>query len=168
MTLSLPAPVSDLLPHEGKMRCIDTLVHEEGDSAVAEVTLNPGHALVSNGIMDRAGFIELAAQTAGARQGYVRKKRNLPPGPGFLVGAQDFVFFTDAYEGDTLEIFVRLTGEFQGVSVVAASVRRGGEELAAGKLKVFEPPAEVSAAGAEVSAAGAKTVAKTFVDGEKG
>lgn len=144
MPLSLPAPVADLLPHEGRMRCIDTLVHEEEDNAIAEVTLRPGHALVTNGILDKAGFIELAAQAAGARQGYVRKKKNLPPGAGFLVGAQDFIFAKDAYLGDKLEIFVRLTGEFRGVSVITTSIRRGEEELAFGKLKVFEPPSNFS------------------------
>lgn len=140
MPLTLPAPAADLLPHEGRMCCIDTLLHEEGDNAVAAVVLQPGHALVTDGTLDRAGFIELAAQTAGARQGYVRKKKNLPPGAGFLVGAQEFVFAHDAHTGDALEIFVELTGEFRGVSVITASIRRGNEELARGKLKVFEPP----------------------------
>lgn len=139
MPLFLPAPVGDLLPHEGRMRCIDTLLHEEGSSAVAAVTLKPGHALVTGGVLDRAGFIELAAQAIGARQGYVRKKRHLLPGAGFLVGAQSFAVFQDAREGDTLEIFVQRIGEFRGVSVIAASVRRNGEEIAAGRLKVFEP-----------------------------
>lgn len=139
MSLSLPLPAAGLLPHEGRMCCIDSLLHEEADSAVVAVTLKAGHALVTDGVLDKAGFIELAAQAAGARQGYVRKKQNLPPGAGLLVGAQDFVFFEDAYLGDTLEISVHLTGEFRGVSVITASIRRGIDELAAGKLKVFEP-----------------------------
>ena len=143
----LPVNASDFLPHQGFMCCIDTLVEEEGDHATAVVTLREGHALVTRGVLDRPGFIELAAQAAGARQGYVRLKRGLGLGPGFLVGAQDFIFKADAVTGDTLAIIVRLTGEFRGVSVVVASICRGEEELACGKLKVYEPPAQTDGSG---------------------
>ncbi|MDR3073557.1 MAG: hypothetical protein LBV01_02380 [Deltaproteobacteria bacterium] len=139
MERSLPADVASLLPHQGRMRCIDMLLEENGDRAVAGVTLREGHALLTDGILDRAGFIELAAQAAGARQGYVRLGMGLGPGPGFLVGAQDFCFLKDARVGDDLTIAIRLTGELHGLSVVVVSVHRGSEELASGKLKLYEP-----------------------------
>lgn len=140
MQTQLPVNAVDLLPHKGRMCCIDRLVEENDEYAVAEVTLGDGHALVTNGVLDRAGMIELAAQTAGARHGFAARRAGRDSGPGFLAGAQDFVFLSDARAGDTLTITVRLVGEFMGMSVVSASIACNGAEIASGKLKVFTPP----------------------------
>ena len=135
----LPLSAEKLLPHAGPMCCIDTLLASSKTAATAEAVLSPGHSLLRGGVLDGAGYVELAAQTAGAMQGYDQYIQNLPPKPGFLVGAQDFHIREEAREGDVLRIDVSLTAELGEVSVLSAAILRDGGVLAEGRLKVFVP-----------------------------
>jgi predicted hotdog family 3-hydroxylacyl-ACP dehydratase len=137
--VNFPIEARALLPHAGPMCCIDRLLASSKTGATAEATLVPGHSLLRGDALDGAGYVELAAQTAGAMQGYDLYVQNLPPKPGFLVGVQDFCIHDEALVGDTLCITVALTAELAEVSVLSASVFRGGSLLADGRLKVFVP-----------------------------
>lgn len=130
-----------LLPHKGPMCCIERLLSSTRTAAVAEVRLTAAHSLVTGDALERAGYVELAAQTAGAMQGYDRQRRGLPPAFGYLVGAQDFVFHADARAGDTLAVRVAIQAELGEVTVLSACVMRGEEILAEGRLKVYVPVA---------------------------
>lgn len=136
---SFPFEARALLPHAGPMCCIDTLLASSKTGATAEVLLAPGHSLLRGETLDGAGYVELAAQTAGAMQGYDLYIQKLPPKPGFLVGVQDFLIHEEARAGDTLRVTVALTAELAEVSVLSAEVFRDGSLLAEGKLKVFVP-----------------------------
>lgn len=138
-TAPLPLDAEALLPHAGPMCCIDTLLASSKKAATAEVTLTPGHSLMRGDVLDGSGYLELAAQTAGAMQGYDQLVQGLPPKPGFLVGAQDFHIHGEARVGDTVRIDVTLTAELAEVSVLSAVVRRDAVVLAEGRLKVFVP-----------------------------
>lgn len=134
-----PFDVGPLLPHAGPMQCIDSLLAWSKRDAAAEVTLTADHALVCDGVLHPSGYVELAAQTAGAMQGYDQYLQDLPPKAGFLVGAQDFVFHGEARIGDTLRVDVAIYAELGDMTVLTASVSRGGALLAEGRLKVFVP-----------------------------
>ena len=138
-TSPFPLDARLLLPHAGSMCCIGRLLSSTGTAAVAEVTLTREHRLVSNGTLDKAGYVELTAQTAGAMQGYTLYRQGLPPKFGYLVGAQDFVFHRAARTGDTLTIRVDTLAELGEVTVLTSSVLLGEEILAEGRLKVFVP-----------------------------
>ena len=135
--MHLPIPAQELLPHKGPMCCIDFLVHVTPAEARGTVTLLPNHVLVHEGELIAAGFIELAAQTAGAMQGYWQKKEHLPVRVGYLVAVQNFSMLQPAYVGDALAISVAVQGELEGVSILVAAIHRHQELLAQGKLKVF-------------------------------
>ena len=135
--MQLPLPAQELLPHRGPMCCIDFLVHVAPAEARATVTLLPTHVLVHAGELIPAGFIELAAQTAGAMQGYWQKKEDLAVRVGYLVAVQNFSMLQPAYAGDTLTISVSVQGELEGISILATAIHRHQELLAQGKLKVF-------------------------------
>jgi predicted hotdog family 3-hydroxylacyl-ACP dehydratase len=121
------------------MHCINRLLSSSKTTAVAEADLVPGHSLLAGEVLDPAGYVELAAQTAGAMQGYDWHIQNLSPKPGFLVGAQDFSFFGQAVVGDTVRMEVTIMTELGEVTVLSAKVFRRDELLAEGKLKVFVP-----------------------------
>ncbi|MDR1360188.1 MAG: hypothetical protein LBJ82_04320 [Deltaproteobacteria bacterium] len=121
------------------MCCIDRLLESSKTAAAAEVTLAAGHSLLRGETLDGAGYVELAAQTAGSMQGYDLHIQNLPPKPGFLVGVQNFHIHEEARVGDTLRITVALTAEMAEVSVLSAAVFRNGRLLAEGRLTVFVP-----------------------------
>lgn len=136
---SFPLNAETLLPHARPMCCIDRLLASSKTGATAEAVLVPGHTLLRGGVLDGSGYVELAAQTAGAMQGYDQYIQDLPPKAGFLVGAQDFHIREEARENDVLRIDVSLVAELGEVSVLAAVILRDGGVLAEGRLKVFVP-----------------------------
>ena len=137
--VKFPQKASTLLPHEGAMCCIDTLTYCDTKTTTAEVHLRPDHALLDGSTLDRAGFIELAAQTAGLLQGLVLQEKGLPPALGMLVGVQHLEIVTDAKGGDTLCITVIREAELGDVHVLTFSVHCGETLLAQGRLKVYTP-----------------------------
>ena len=141
---NFPIPAHTLLLHAPPMLCIDFLLSASDTEAEAEVTLAPGHVLLHQGILTRAGYVELAAQTVGALQGYGERIHNLPVRKGFLATAQGFSVSADALEGDVLRIFVTLITEISGVSLIEGTISRLGKKavpelLAHGRFKVFVP-----------------------------
>ena len=138
-TFSLPIPAAQLLPHQQAMCCIDSLLTCGPDSAQALVHLKDGYIFLNNGILERAAYIELAAQTAGAMQGYLALHSKEQISSGYLVGAQDFTFFADAFAQQTLLITVAAVSAFQNICLVEASIQAEGTLLAQGLLKMFIP-----------------------------
>jgi predicted hotdog family 3-hydroxylacyl-ACP dehydratase len=134
-----PLEAHRLLPHAGAMCCIDSLRASTKTMAVAEVVLARGHSLLDGDTLAPAGYVELAAQTVGAMQGFYKQRQNLPPQSGYLVGAQDFTVFGAATLGDRLEVEVHIEAEFGEMTVLTTEVRRGETMLAAGRLKVYVP-----------------------------
>ena len=128
-----------LLPHGGPMHCIDRLLSSSKTKAVAEADIIPGHSLLAGQTLDPAGYVELAAQTAAAMQGYDQYLQNLPPKSGFLVGVQDFSVFGQAAVGDTVRMEVATEAELGEVTILSAKVSRNDQLLAEGTLKVFVP-----------------------------
>lgn len=135
--LAFPISVEELVPHAQPMCCVDWLLSSSKTAALAEVTLHPDHSLLHEGMLDAASFVELAAQTASAMQGYDRIIQGLEPAMGFLVGVQDFAILGQAFVGDTLHLAVNVAAELGPVSVIAAGVTRGETLLATGNLKVY-------------------------------
>jgi predicted hotdog family 3-hydroxylacyl-ACP dehydratase len=128
------------------MVCIDELLCASATQAQARVRLAPDHPLLHDGMLTEAGYVELAAQTAGAMKGYLEKELSLPVREGFLAAAQNFSFHGKALQGDVLRIAVALTARVAELSLLEASVLRedeggGSTLLAGGKLKIFVPEA---------------------------
>lgn len=147
--LSPPLEAQRLLPHRGRMCCIDELVSLAASEAEATALLRPGHVLLDGqGFMDPCGFIELAAQTAGAMQGALTA--GAAPDLAMLAGVQKVVVKGRARVGDRLRINVTLLGELEGMSslqfIVSLETEEGpAEALAEGRLKVFVPETSASA-----------------------
>jgi predicted hotdog family 3-hydroxylacyl-ACP dehydratase len=121
------------------MCCIDSLLASTKTMAVAEVALAHGHSLLDGDTLAPAGYVELAAQTVGAMQGFDRQRQNLPPQSGYLVGVQDFTVFGAARVGDRLEMEVHIEAELGEVAILTAEARCGQTMLAAGRPNVHVP-----------------------------
>lgn len=145
---TLPARAEALLPHAGRMCCVDSLRSFDEKEALVDVFLRDDHVLLNkDGVLDRAGFVELGAQAAGAMHTAVHAAGNTPPGLAMLAGIQKFTVYADAYAKDRLEITVAVLGELEGMSSLSFRVKREGELLAEGKLKVFMPGPDFSLEG---------------------
>jgi predicted hotdog family 3-hydroxylacyl-ACP dehydratase len=134
-----PLDTRSLLPHKGPMHCIDRLLLSSKTAAVSEADIAPGHSLLAGETLDPAGFVELAAQTAAALQGYDQYLQNSPPKSGFLVGVQDFSISGQAAVGDTVRMEVAIEAEIGEVTLLSARIFRNSQLLAEGKIKVFVP-----------------------------
>lgn len=134
-----PLDARRFLPHDGPMCCIERLLSSTGTTAAADVLLGPDHALLLGGELDPCAYVELAAQTAGAMQGYDQHVRGLSPKRGFLVGVQDFVIHAGARAGDRLRMDVAIYAELGEMTVLTATIQRDDELLAEGRLKVYVP-----------------------------
>ncbi len=137
--LRFPVPAGLLLPHSGPMCCIDALLATDASGGEARVLLARGHVLLGEQGLEECGYIELAAQTAGALQGYARQAAGLAPASGFLAGVQDFQTIAPAVENDVLTVRVQTLAVVGDVTLLEGSVWRNGELLAKGKLKVYVP-----------------------------
>lgn len=137
MTLSLPIQAEKLLPHRKPMCCIDELTSISATSAIATVRLSLEHSLMDAGSLHSFGYIEIAAQTAGAMQGYFQLENNSTPKEGFLVAVQNVEILAVAQENETLYSEIEVLGEYQGVSVISFRVYSDHSTKATGKLKVY-------------------------------
>ena len=136
---AFPVDARALLPHEGSMCCIDRLLSSSKTAATSEASLHAGHSLLTDGVLELTGCIELAAQTAGAMQGFDQAIQGLPPKAGFLVGVQDFILRDVAHAGDTVRMEVCIIAELGEMTVLSANIFHQETLLAEGRLKVYVP-----------------------------
>ena len=135
--LQLPQVAVAFLPHKPPMCCIDLLVACSETHAESESLLTEEHIFMSDGALISAGLIEMAAQTAGAMQGYLACLNQCAPPPGMLVGIQHFTFFAPAHASDLLRISVTILAVVQEVTILEAKITRAGATIAHGSLKVY-------------------------------
>ncbi len=148
-TLSLPAIAAHFLPHDFPMVFIDRLLEANGERGLCEVQLTSAHIFVdAQGLMDRACYVELAAQSVAAVKGWHLACQGAPVSSGFLVGVQAFECLDDAKTGDVLRIETIELGAFDGYTVVRATIIRGDETIAQGKIKLYVPASETHDNGA--------------------
>ncbi|MDR2744880.1 MAG: hypothetical protein LBB66_06790 [Desulfovibrio sp.] len=136
------------MPHALPMLCIDALISVSKTGAEATAFLRSGHILLDIDVISEVGYIELAAQTAGALKGYWDKAAERPIGDGYLAAVQNFTVWGKARLGETLSTSVTLLTELSGVQLIEAEIRRLPKKtgqnaacspLASGRLKLFVP-----------------------------
>lgn len=134
--MTFPIPARGLIPHRGGMCCIDTILSVELLKVQASVVLDADHLLLNGGrVLDRSGFIELAAQAACALKGTASAGRG--SATALLASVNNFQVYDDARIGETLLIRVEITTELAAMSLLNFNVVCGQRLLATGQLKVF-------------------------------
>lgn len=86
----------DYLPHRGRMKLIDTIVHVNTDKAVTESVVNAQWPLLTDDHVSSIILIELAAQTSGIYIAWNREKEKQRTGNerGWVVGIKSASFYT--------------------------------------------------------------------------
>lgn len=135
--MTFPLPARSLIPHREGMCCIDSILSVEGQQVQASVTLHPDHLLLGeDGLLDRCGYIELAAQAACGLKG-VDTCAGSASATVLLASVDHYRVVDDAKMGETLLIGVAITTELAGLSMLEFNVSCGQRLLARGQLKVF-------------------------------
>jgi predicted hotdog family 3-hydroxylacyl-ACP dehydratase len=94
----------DFLPHRGKMKLIDKIIHINKEQAVTESFVNYQWPLLKNKHVSPIILIELVAQTAGIYIAWNKEKEKLRTGKekGWVVGINSASFFIDQIQINTI------------------------------------------------------------------
>ena len=141
--ISFPIAAERLIPHRRPMQMVDALLAFDGETGTVGVRVAEGNPLLEeDGSLAEVALMELLAQSYAAVQGYADSLAGAETRQGFLVGVRKAVFHARPQLGDELRVRVRATARFEGFAVVEGDVRRGGELLAEGNIKLWIVPAE--------------------------
>jgi predicted hotdog family 3-hydroxylacyl-ACP dehydratase len=90
--------IEDLLPHRGRMRLIDEVIHIEGDTTIAGVQVNHRWPLAKADAASPLMIVELVAQTSGIGNGLnlIKERGKGADKTGWIVGIKKAGFYTDA------------------------------------------------------------------------
>lgn len=133
--------LDSLMPHKPPMRMLEALVKTGPDWAKGQFTVRRGNLFLGeNGLLDRAAFPEIMAQTFAAAAGQARQgMAGYSVNDGYLAAVRNLVVHGDARLGDTLDVDVHILTEISGVTVLAGQVFCETNLLAEGELKIYIP-----------------------------
>lgn len=136
--VTFPVKAESYLPRRGAMCCIDEILDSVSGVVSVKTTLHPEHVLLSGErVLERSGFIELAAQAGCALMGMAANSEELASVVVLLVGVQDFIVHHDALLNDVLLISVCIMSEISEIRLVDFKIGNRQRLLATGTLKVF-------------------------------
>jgi len=131
--------VADLLPHDGNMVLLDSVLEYDDESLVAELTVRDD-GLFGDGRKIPAWLgIEYMAQTVAAHGGMMCYLAGKPINLGFLLGTRRYnSSVSEIPVGAKLTVRVQRIVQDQGLAVFDSRVTGKGIELSA-KLNVYQP-----------------------------
>jgi predicted hotdog family 3-hydroxylacyl-ACP dehydratase len=108
------ATIEDLLPHRDRMLLIDEILEVDDKSAVTSAVVNDRWPFFDGNTVNALILIELAAQTAGITNGWVRIKKHgqASEKKGWLVGIKQSRIYVDAVALNT-RIITRAENQFE-------------------------------------------------------
>ncbi|MEI6150093.1 MAG: radical SAM protein [bacterium] len=136
--LTLPAPVTGLIPHGIPTQMIDRLLSVGERVATVETTLRQDNLFVdANGELDESAYLEIIAQSAAALNGFRHTRRNpAETGPeGYLLGARNVEILGSAHVGDTLSTRVFKTAPSSDGGTIEGQVFLNDNLLARGEIE---------------------------------
>jgi 3-hydroxymyristoyl/3-hydroxydecanoyl-(acyl carrier protein) dehydratase len=137
--LSLPCPVTNLIPQKGKMGFQQILTLTNGDLGQSEATINADHLFLDDrGQLSNSALIEYVNQLVAAAQGYKEIANKAPAQKGLFVGLQETEFFQPLHSGDIITLKKALIEEVAPVNFVQGDIKRNGEPIATFVTKIYE------------------------------
>lgn len=137
--------VEDLLPHRGRMRLVDEILHVDEERAVTRSKVTEQWPLFDGESVGSLILIELAAQTAGICNCWngLRTQGERFVKKGWLVGVREARFFVDSLP---LSAHVVTTAEnrfkFENFREIAGSARIGAKAAAEITLQLVQVDVE--------------------------
>lgn len=131
-------PVSELLPHRGRMLLLDEVVASGPGFVSCRVTIRPDSTFLEREGVPGLVAIEYMAQTVAVFAGLQARGQGLPVRIGYLLGTREFVVDVDSFRvGD--EILVEANHQFgdERIGAFDCKVLLRGQVVAAGCLNVY-------------------------------
>lgn len=140
-----PYTIAQLVPHSGTMSLLDTAVHCDQHSLIAQVTIGPDTLFATDQGVPAWVGIEYMAQAVAAFAGVRAKEAGEDIRIGFLVGTRKYhcnVPFFPAGSTLTIEVAEELRGE-NGLGVficrITSATNSANMIVAEANLNVFQP-----------------------------
>jgi 3-hydroxyacyl-[acyl-carrier-protein] dehydratase len=138
--LLLPMPADRLVPHRPPLCLIKRLVEFSGQTGIVESIIEPDNLFLDeDDSLPSLTLVELIAQASAAVKGYDDLRQGKAIKKGFLVDIREIRFMGRCFKGDMLRIHVEIVRTISGFSVVHGEVRRNGDIIASGTLKLWVP-----------------------------
>ncbi len=138
MSLSLPLPAEELIPHRLPMRLVDRLLEIDGKNGVVEASVAFDCPLVdADGTLEDIALVELIAQSYAALKGYLDQQENKPVRQGFLVGIKELAKLETVKAGESLRIEITTLGELEDFAVAEGLIWCAEKLVARGEIKVW-------------------------------
>lgn len=134
--------VAELVPHDGKMVLLDSVIEYDQESLVAEVAVRDDGLFGDGKTVPAWLAIEYMAQTVAAHGGMMCHLAGKPINLGFLLGTRRYncnVSFLTV--GTQLKVKVERLIQDQGLGVFLCQVSGQGVDISA-KLNVYLPDSE--------------------------
>jgi 3-hydroxyacyl-[acyl-carrier-protein] dehydratase len=139
-TKNLPESAQRFVLHRPPILMLRELTACDGLCAEGTACIPKASPFQSMGALPRCFFVELLAQLIAAAQGYREIEARTNPSGGYLVGVQNFECCGDAYEGDSLNLYIRRMNQVEGMNISEGKVIRADKLIALGELRCFFAP----------------------------
>jgi 3-hydroxymyristoyl/3-hydroxydecanoyl-(acyl carrier protein) dehydratase len=136
--ITLPMSAESLVPHRPPFLLVDRILEFSGQKGVLECVVRPDNIFLNgDGTFPSLALVELMAQAAAAIMGYSDLIEGKDIKMGFLVDIRQVRFTGQGFKGDTLIIRSEVLRTISGFSIVQGEVKRAGEIIANGTLKLW-------------------------------
>lgn len=135
--MNLYENVEAILPHRPPMALVDRVLSADDENARATKTFGPDDYGTENGFVSEPAIIECLAQTVAALQGIRAMRMGLKPGPGMLVGVNDFAISDEVRAGVPVEFSVTVTRRLPPFCLADVRAIQDGRTIAEGTMKFF-------------------------------
>lgn len=136
--------ILDLLPQRTPMVMVDGILSCREDRIETFLKVGKDNVFLTDGRLSEAGMMEMVAQTAAARTGWLLKHGNPgPSGPapvGVIGQIRNFVFRLLPPAGSEIRAEVTVSYDFGQSSVIYGKVFLGDQVCAEGEMKIFLNP----------------------------
>lgn len=138
--------VQDLIPHRGRMKLVETIIHVEAETATTRSTVNREWPLEENGSVSPLVLIELTAQTAGIATGWeesVIKGKKIDGQLGWLVGIKQADFhINEIAVGTRITVHTKKSFSLETYQEVTGTAKIDQQVIGEITLQIFHPDTE--------------------------
>ncbi|MEP6832158.1 MAG: 3-hydroxylacyl-ACP dehydratase [Gemmatimonas sp.] len=134
-----PIEASKVVPHSDRMSLLDTIVHADENSLVANGRVREDSPFARDGVIGAWIGIEFMAQAVAAFEGCRARERGEPPKVGFLIGSRHYASSAPTFAvGSLLRVEISRQYEEGGLGLFDGKIF--GDDVAAdASLSVYQP-----------------------------
>ncbi|MFA5418652.1 MAG: hypothetical protein WC341_09355 [Bacteroidales bacterium] len=129
--------IERLIPQRHPMMMVDGLLLSDEKSTTSTLKVLSDNIFVGDGLLQEPGIIENMAQTVALRAGYEAQQHNKKPEVGFIGAVKRLKIERLPKVNEQLITTIDLISQLLGATIVHATTRVMGQQIAEADLSVF-------------------------------